>query len=577
MKQSGSDFRFFVPLELTKGTDEKGKKVMKIGGIASTSDEDSDGEFLDPEGFDLQYFLKYGFLNWHHQSKTNPAAIVGEPTVAEIRDKKLYIEGELYADSPLAKDIYTLAEALKSSNSGRHLGFSIEGKVTERDAMNPKIVKQAQITGCAITPTPKNSQTLAEIIKGHGADVEDYEFEDSQDANGGNSEFILDITKPTGERITVDKDLNVTIKAMEATGNGASVVRESLGGQVIDTQKIGQKKRKDLTKGEVYGQIFQYLHDADIEKAKDIYTVIETIYKSENNNSMEKTISQEAIDKAFTVLGISKSVGSEDSSDDITKAQDAEASADADSKGEDTAEDYAEDGDKKDAETKANAEKADDEEDLAAKGDMSDEEYNAMKKACEDMSNELSKMKKAMDAYETKKAMGTEGDTMGTAAATEGGTENPGDNVGEVKKGIEGDNVSPLMELIKAENAKVLDSVSALGTIQKALSENFDSLEGRLSAIENSTPGRKSATSAAYIEKGFDKDQNSNNDGITTLSTNLHKAQILDILDSRAGITEHGVANMAFANAMTLYEASGVLKPEIAHRLLVDEKIRVVA
>ena len=576
MKKPVNDFRFFVPLELTKGTDAKGKKVMKIGGIASTSDEDSDGEFLDPEGFDLDYFLKYGFLNWHHQSKTNPSAIVGEPTVAEIRDKKLYIEGELYADSPLAKDIYTLAEALKSSSSGRHLGFSIEGKVTERDAMNPKIVKQAQITGCAITPTPKNSQTLAEIIKGHGAEIEDYEFEGSSDANGGKSEFILDIIKPTGERITVDKDLNVTIKAMEATGNGAPVVRESLSGQVTDLQKVGQKKKKDLTKGEVYGQIFQYLHDADIEKAKDIYTVIETIYKSENNNSMEHTISQEAIDKAFEVLGISKAVGSEGSTEDsIKKGKVAEKADDTEGE-EDSAEDYAADGEDKDAETKSEAEKADDEEDLADKGDMSDDEYNAMKKACEDMSNELSKMKKAMDAYETKKAMGTEGDTMGVAATTEGGTESPADNVVEVvMKGLQSE-TSPLMELIKAENAKVLDSVQALGTIQKSMSENFESLEGRLAAVENSTPGRKSATSSAYIEKAFDKDQNAG-DGIVTLSTSLNKAQILDILDSRAGITESGVANMAFANAMTMYEASGILKPEIAHRLLIDDKIRVVA
>ena len=165
MKITDDRFKFFVPLNLSKGEDDKGNAVMKIGGIASTPEEDADGEFLDPEGFDLDYFLKYGFLNWHHQSKTSPSAIVGEPTSAYVKDRKLYVEGDLYNDSTLAKDIYALAKALESNKSNRRLGFSIEGSVTERDPMNAKYVKKAKITGCAITPTPKNSSTLAQIIK----------------------------------------------------------------------------------------------------------------------------------------------------------------------------------------------------------------------------------------------------------------------------------------------------------------------------------------------------------------------------------------------------------------------------
>lgn len=577
-------FKFFVPLNLSKAKNDQGKEVMKIGGIASTPDEDSDGEFLDPHGFDLDYFLKYGFLNWHHQSKTNPAAIVGEPTKAEVKNKKLYIEGELYADSPLAKDIYQLAKSLESSNSGRRLGFSIEGKVTERDPMNAKIVKKAQITGCAITPTPKNSHTLAEIIKGQVDDMnEEYDFDVQEDENGGETQYILDIVKPSGERITVDKNLNIAIKSMNTT-NAAPLKRESVDGSVKDLQKVGQKINKRLTKGEVYGQIFAYLPDDNLDGVKDVYAIVETIEKSLNSNIMDKKISQEAIDKAFKTLGIVK--GYDESQDEfISKAEDEEGETD-------DVDDYEEAGEAKDAETKEAAEKGmkskkpmmDESEEEAEKGedeDMSDEEYEAMKKSYKAMCEKTDAMKKAMEKYEVKKGMNTEGDTMGVDAETEGGTESPKDNKAskvakgqqdELEKGL-GQDEDPLALLIKAEMGKVSKEIEALGTIQKAMSDNFEDLESRISAMESSSQGRKSVVRASVIEKSFDAN---GGDGTTTLSATLNKAEILDILESKADITEKGVGNMAFANAMGVFESSGYLDPKIAQRLFVDNKIRIV-
>lgn len=280
MMKAESNFKFFVPLELSKAKDKQGNQIMKLGGIASTPDQDSDGEYLHPSGFDLDYFKKYGFINWHHQAKTNPAAIIGEPTKAEVKNDKLYIETELYNDSQLAKDVYTLAKALQSSPSNRSLGFSIEGKVTERDPMDPKIVRKAQITGCAVTPTPKNHTTLAEIIKGHGSD-EDYMYEvDSDSANGGTS-YILDVTKPTGERIVVDEKLNITIKSINTT-NARPLIEEDLDGSIKNLKKVGQKKGRHLTKGEVYGQIFSYLHGINEDRAQQVFTIINKIENLKN-------------------------------------------------------------------------------------------------------------------------------------------------------------------------------------------------------------------------------------------------------------------------------------------------------
>ena len=176
-----SDFNFWMPAEIEKAKDKTGKEVMRIKGIASTIDEDSEGEVLEPMGFDLDRFLKIGFINWNHQAKNDPSKVIGEPDVAKIIDggKKLYVEGNLYNDHPLAVSTYKLAETLSKNNSKRRLGFSIEGKAIERDPMNPKRITKAMITGLAVTPTPVNQNTLVDLVKGtQKEDLVEYEFND---------------------------------------------------------------------------------------------------------------------------------------------------------------------------------------------------------------------------------------------------------------------------------------------------------------------------------------------------------------------------------------------------------------
>lgn len=229
---------FFIPLEIEKAQDEKGKEKMLIKGIASTSDKDSDEEELTTKGFDLSYLKRYGFLNWHHQAKGTPAAVIGEPTKAELTPKGLYIEGELYPDSKLAREVYSLAQLLEKSGSSRHLGFSIEGNVLERgskDEKHPdfKKILKSQITGVAITHMPKNNNTLLSIMKGqYDNGFEEVEFEVIEKGEKGETNLIVDIhDEELDQRITVDKDLNLKI---EKGGEG------SRGGKVIGHTKSGK-------------------------------------------------------------------------------------------------------------------------------------------------------------------------------------------------------------------------------------------------------------------------------------------------------------------------------------------------
>lgn len=177
------NFNFWMPIEIEKSKNDKDEVTMKIKGIASTPEEDSEGEILEPIGFDLDRFLKIGFINWNHQAKNDASKIIGEPTVAKVNKKgELYVEGTLYNNHPLARSVWELGEVLEQNGSKRKLGFSIEGRALQRDTINPKRITKALVTGLAITPTPVNASSYLDIVKGtQKEDYVDYEFEEDND------------------------------------------------------------------------------------------------------------------------------------------------------------------------------------------------------------------------------------------------------------------------------------------------------------------------------------------------------------------------------------------------------------
>lgn len=256
-------FTFWCPLEKAQDLDPTtGEPVMKLGGIASTSDEDSDGEFLDPKGFDIKPLIESGMVNWHHQAKGQPATIIGEPTKAEIRPEGLYIETELYPSSKIACDVWELAETLEKDSKTRRLGYSIEGKVVKRksnDKKSPdykKIVK-AIITGVAITHQPKNPKTFANIIKG---EIDD-DFEEDEE------------------------------KALD-TENGKALKKESV------DKKI---KNQTFSKAEVIERLFKDIPGISIEKAEKIHLLILKIASMKGNKTK---VTDEDISKAYEALGL---------------------------------------------------------------------------------------------------------------------------------------------------------------------------------------------------------------------------------------------------------------------------------
>ena len=173
------DFKLHMPLTVWKGS--PGQKELRIGGIVSTDGLDRQGEKVVQDGLDFSPFLEYGWFNDNHGQKTTD--ILGYPQDA-FRVKKgeklpngktskvngWWAEGYLLNDDQGQK-LYGKIQALASEPS-RRLGFSIEGKIKERDYEENHIINAALVKNVAITHVPVNAESeleaLAKALQGGG-------------------------------------------------------------------------------------------------------------------------------------------------------------------------------------------------------------------------------------------------------------------------------------------------------------------------------------------------------------------------------------------------------------------------
>lgn len=158
-------FHFDIAAELFEKSGAAPGKERRIGGFVSTDHLDQQDEVLIQEGLDFGPFLEKGFFNDNHNGATGRA--VGYPELAELRilkggRKGWYVEGWLLKDHPPADEIWTFAKSLQGTP--RKLGFSVEGMVTERDPLNPKIVRKAIVKEVAITRCPVNVATSLTVL-----------------------------------------------------------------------------------------------------------------------------------------------------------------------------------------------------------------------------------------------------------------------------------------------------------------------------------------------------------------------------------------------------------------------------
>lgn len=560
MRPNNDNFKFFIPLEFEKAKNSKtGQEDMCIKGIASTADRDSDGEILDPSGFELDYFLKNGFVNWHHQSKNDPNAVIGEPTKASITKGGLYIEALLYKDSELAKKVWDLAQTLEKSGSNRRLGFSIEGKVLERDTLDDKYVKKAKITGVAVTPSPKNSNTLVDIIKGEYSDWDDsddlYAISDNS-ANGG-TVVIVDVVKPNGDRLIVDKNYNIKVisKSM-TTANSAGVIKEDIEPGI----KNLQENKKNLEKGEqVYEEVtkftpinkFDIFSKAlefveDIDTAKKIADIVCKTLKNENMAITEQDKVDE-IKKSLDLLGIQ--IDPEILKGAMLDEEEAEKKEDA----------VGTDGAKK--ELPPVVKKKDSETD----DDDDDDDEDEMEKALVDKQKELDEIKQKIELRKAKN----------TPAKVEV-------NIGadEIKKSLENE-IRESSKQIEAKTTELVTNANeqfskGISEIKDMFSEFKKGIEEKFENIERQSLGRKSVVTSRALEKSFGGEEQANAaSGKTVVSISRQRGQVSSILMAKSGI-EKGEVNDFYVNEITKFEATGQISKAAMDDLNVNSNILIV-
>ena len=156
------DFVVWSPgcVDIIEKAGEDIETTRPIGGWCSTEALDRQDEVVVAKGLDFGEFVAFGHFNDNHKQGT--AEILGYPRTALLKGNRWYTEGNLLTGYAPSDKVWELAKALRKSNAPRRLGFSIEGKVMERDRGN-KIVR-AKVRNVAITNCPVNTECTWDIL-----------------------------------------------------------------------------------------------------------------------------------------------------------------------------------------------------------------------------------------------------------------------------------------------------------------------------------------------------------------------------------------------------------------------------
>lgn len=224
-----NQFNFYLPMDVIK-SDADTTDEWRIGGFASTANEDRQGDEIIQKGLDISDFVNHGWFNYDHNSEI----ILGYPdkTKCEIVKKGFYVEGTLLKGIDQARTIWNTAVALQKSGTDRRLGFSVEGKILKRN--NQGQIVKAKVYNVAITPNPVNTDcTWTALVKSFTTDAAD--LTKSLEAGHGDA---------NGSPL-IPEDLESAFKTLSyAIGDDAEAKLH------MDTLRARLAHRQDITKSE---------------------------------------------------------------------------------------------------------------------------------------------------------------------------------------------------------------------------------------------------------------------------------------------------------------------------------------
>lgn len=187
--------------EISK-TEELDDGTVKVWGYASSGAVDADGETITPDAMKaaLPDYMKFGAVREMHRAKAAGTAI--EASVEE--DGRTFF-GAHVVDS----------EAVKKIKANVYKGFSIGGKITERDSMNKSVIKGIKLVEVSLVDRPANPDALFTM----------YEAEDIEPSAVDQLADLLDKGKITPERLI---ELAKADKAAEVEPEQAEEVEKGM-------------------------------------------------------------------------------------------------------------------------------------------------------------------------------------------------------------------------------------------------------------------------------------------------------------------------------------------------------------
>jgi len=148
--------KIFAGFELAK-TEELDDGTIKVWGFASTTGQDSDGETITADAMKaaLPGYMKWGAVREMHAAKAAGTAIE-----AEVQDDGKTWFGAHIVDS----------EAVKKVKTGVYKGFSVGGKITERDELNKTTITGINLVEVSLVDRPCNPEAVLTMYKAEGLD-----------------------------------------------------------------------------------------------------------------------------------------------------------------------------------------------------------------------------------------------------------------------------------------------------------------------------------------------------------------------------------------------------------------------
>lgn len=233
-------------VSLTPGwADDSIKPILATEGWMSMGGVDRMGDIVDPGGWELDNFLKYPVLMFHHDWTK---MLLGIWTSVEIRNEGLYGRNVIY-DTALGRDVSTLIQA--AVYRAYSVGFNpIEFSFMEESGIH---FTRQELIECSPVPSPAHLGATIEVVES----LKTAEILQRAKEHNLTLKYFTAPTKSYRKGKTMDLTPEIVDqKIADATKAQATVTASELGDKFKAVAKIQKEiedigKRSNLSKGEV--------------------------------------------------------------------------------------------------------------------------------------------------------------------------------------------------------------------------------------------------------------------------------------------------------------------------------------